>query len=160
MANYLSIPILDALIRSVEEDSPSESGVISIASAVLSHLFQPANGFTMVAGQHRDNTVADVVILRVQRLVPGHSAVVDHTVVEVKRGPESIGSATEQMETIMKGAITEFGRCWAVIVRGPQFMFMSITKIFPTTATSSLGLFQGGRAPTYVTHVSMRLRLS
>ncbi|RAK98532.1 uncharacterized protein BO80DRAFT_427340, partial [Aspergillus ibericus CBS 121593] len=85
MAVYLSLPILDELVRFVEEDSKYEDSVKAMASGILNYYFPASNGYAVVPEQNREGNFADFIILRIQRRFPGDRSVIDHTVSEAKK---------------------------------------------------------------------------
>lgn len=123
MATYLSLPIIDEIICFVENDSRHEDSVKAMASGVLNHHFTAANGFLVAPTQNRNNPSADLTILRIQRRFPGDRGVVDHTVAGAKKADDSLETSLQQLETALEEANTPFGRCWAIMVHGPRFLF-------------------------------------
>lgn len=123
MANYISIPILDELVRFAEQDSRYEDAVKAMSSSILVHYFPPLNGFSVVSEHNRNNHYADYIVLRIQRRFPGDRGIVDHTVVEAKKQTDPLDGSLEQLENALENSNTEFGRCWALLIRGVEFMF-------------------------------------
>lgn len=123
MANYISILILDELVHFAEQDSKYEDAVKAMSSSILNHYFPPLNGFSVVSEQNRNNHYADYIVLRVQRRFPGDRGIVDHSVVEAKKQTDALDASLEQLENALEHSNTEFGRCWAMLIRGVEFMF-------------------------------------
>ncbi|OAX79336.1 hypothetical protein ACJ72_06343 [Emergomyces africanus] len=123
MANYLSLPILDELVRFVEEDALHEDSIKAMVSGILNYYFPAINGFTVISKKNRPRNITDFIILQIQQLFPGDCSVVDHTVAEAKKDTDSITAALEQFENALEQANTEFGRCWAMLIHGCNFHF-------------------------------------
>ena len=123
MANYISIPILDELVHFAEQDSKYEDAVKAMSSSILVHYFPPLKGFSVVSEQNRNNHYADYIVLRIQRRFPGDRGIVDHTVVEAKKQTDPLDGSLEQLENALENSNNEFGRCWALLIRGVEFMF-------------------------------------
>lgn len=123
MANYISIPMLDELVHFAEQDSKYEDAVKAMSSSILVHYFPPLKGFSVVSEQNRNNHYADYIVLRIQRRFPGDRGIVDHTVVEAKKQTDPLDGSLEQLENALENSNTEFGRCWALLIRGVEFMF-------------------------------------
>lgn len=134
MAVYLSIPILDELVRFVENDSTYEDAVKAMASGILSYYFPPTNGYTVAPEQNRNDNYADFIILRIQRRFPGDRGVIDHTVAEAKRTSDPLGASLEQLENALEHANTEFKRCWAIMIHGYTFKFYEYHGNLPAHA--------------------------
>ncbi|OJD12508.1 hypothetical protein ACJ73_09340 [Blastomyces percursus] len=133
MANYISLPILDELVRFAEHDSEYEDSAKAMASGVLNYYFPATNGFTVAPEQNR-NDHSDFIILRIQRRFPGDRGVVDHTLAEAKKTADSVQAALEQLENALENANTEFGRCWAILVHGCTFYFYEYHLNLPLNA--------------------------
>lgn len=114
---------MDNLVRFVENDSHYEDSVKAMAAGILNHYFTTANGFVVAPEQYRNNNIPDFTILRIQRRFQGDQGVVDHTLAEAKRSRDSLQACLEQLENALEQAITEFGRCWAIMIHGPELMF-------------------------------------
>lgn len=123
MANYLSIPILDELVCFAEQDSEYEDAVKAMLSSILVHYFPPLDGFSVVSKQNRNNHYVDYIVLRMQHQFPGDRGIIDHTVVEVKKQTGPLDTSLKQLENALENSNTEFGRCWALLIRGVEFMF-------------------------------------
>lgn len=65
MAVYLSLPILNELVRFVENDSTYEDSMKAMASGILNYYFPAANSYTVAPEQNRNNNFADFIILRI-----------------------------------------------------------------------------------------------
>lgn len=131
MAVYLSLPILDELVRFVEDDSTYEDSVKAMASGILNYYFPAANGYTVAPEQNRDHNYADFIILRIQRRFPGDRGVIDHTFVEAKRASDGLQASLEQLENALEHANTQFGRCWAIMSHGINFKFYEYHRNLP-----------------------------
>lgn len=94
-----------------------------MSSSILVHYFPPLNGFSVVSVQNRNDHYADYIVLRIQRRFPGDRGIVDHTVVEAKNQTDPLDGSLEQLENALENSNTEFGRCWALLIRGVEFMF-------------------------------------
>ncbi|RMJ26819.1 hypothetical protein PHISP_02306 [Aspergillus sp. HF37] len=94
-----------------------------MASGVFNHHFTAANGFLVAPKQDRNNLSEDFTILRIQRLFPGDRGFVDHTVSGAKKADDGLETSMQQLETALEEANTPFGRCWAIMVHGPRFIF-------------------------------------
>lgn len=123
MANYISVPILDELVRFAEQDSRYEDAVKASSSSILAHNFSPLNSFVVAPKQNRNNHYTDFIVLRIQRRFPGDREIVDHTVVKVKRQADSLDESLKELENVLENSNTEFGCCWALLIRGVEFMF-------------------------------------
>lgn len=133
MANYIyiSIPIIDELVLFAEQDSEYEDAVKAMSSSILVHYFPPLSGFSVVSEQNRNNHYADYIVLRIQRRFPGDRGIVDHTVVEAKKQIDPLDASLEQLENALENSNTEFGRCWALLIRGVEFMFYEYHQYRP-----------------------------
>lgn len=132
MAVYLSLPILDELIRSVETDPTYEDSVKAMASGILNYDFPAANGYTVAPEQNRNDNFADFIILHIQRRFPGDRGVIDHTLVEAKCTSDSLQASLEQLENALEHA--KFGRCWAIMIHSFSFKFYEYHQNLPEYA--------------------------
>lgn len=123
MENYISIPILAEFVRFAEQDSKYEDAIKAMSSSILNHYFPPSTGYSVVSEQNRNNHYADYIVLRIQLRFPGDRGIVDHTVVEAKKQTDPLHASLEQLENALENSNTEFGRCWALLIRGTDFMF-------------------------------------
>ncbi|KAL3473824.1 hypothetical protein BJX99DRAFT_260940 [Aspergillus californicus] len=125
MAIYLSLEMADELVKFAENDSIYEDAVKAMASAILNHYSLLSDGFSVSPEQNRINNCPDFIlrILRIQRRFSGDRSVVDHTVAEATSSTDNLDEAMDQLGNALENANTEFGRCWALMVRGPDFMF-------------------------------------
>ena len=122
MASYISISILNEAIRFVENGF--EDSVKAMASGVFNYYFTAADDFLVAHEQNRNDNFSDFLILRIRRRSPGdRGVVVDHTVAEATKAEDPLDTSMRQLETALEQANTEFGRCWAITVQGPRFMF-------------------------------------
>ncbi|KAL1847789.1 hypothetical protein Plec18167_002521 [Paecilomyces lecythidis] len=134
MAVYLSLPILDEVVRFAENDSTYEDSVKAMASAILNYYFPATSGYTVAPEQNRNNHFPDFIILRIQRRFPGDRGVVDHTLAEAKRNSDPLEASLDQLQGALDEANTEFGRCWALMIRGPEFGFYEYHENLPENA--------------------------
>jgi hypothetical protein len=107
MAVYLPVPILDELVRFVENDSTNENSVKAMTSGILNYYLPAANSYTVAPGQSRNNNSTEFVI--------------DQTLAAAKRTSDPL--SLEQLENTLQHANTELGRCWAIIIHGFTFKF-------------------------------------
>ncbi|GLA30358.1 hypothetical protein M752DRAFT_279533 [Aspergillus phoenicis ATCC 13157] len=131
MAIYLSQPIIDEVVRFVEEDSRYEDSVKAMAAGILTYYFPIANGFLVVPEQNRGDQFPDFIIFRIQRRFPGDRSVVDHTVTEAKKSDDSIPASLEQLQNALEHSNTGFRRCWAILVHGATFYFYEYHESLP-----------------------------
>lgn len=131
MAAYLSLPAFQELIEFVENDSMYEDSVKALANSMLSYYFPVVNGWIIAPEQNRNNSFADFIVLRVQRRYPGDRSVVDHTVAEAKKKADDLGAAMDQLENALEQSNTEFGRCWAILFHGLNFLFYEYHEYLP-----------------------------
>lgn len=123
MTNYLSFPIVDEVVRFVE-DSNSENYVKAMASGIFNYYFTATNDFLITPGRKRnDRYTADFTIFRILRLLPGRRGTIDHMVAAVKTAEDALDDCLDHLETALGEANTEFGRCWATLIRGPMLIF-------------------------------------
>ena len=123
MTNYISIPIIEESVRFVEDDSRREDAVKMMASGIFNLYFTAVNGFVIGPGQNRSGHIPGFTIFRIQRLFPGGRGLLDHTVAKAKKVEDSVVASLEQLENALEQAVTEFGRCWALLIHGTSFMF-------------------------------------
>ncbi|OBT73269.1 hypothetical protein VF21_08429 [Pseudogymnoascus sp. 05NY08] len=102
MAVYLSVPILDELVQSVEDD-PTYEAVNALACGILSYYFAPANGYVVALERGRNDHGADMAIYRIRLRFPGDQSTLDHAFVGVK-GPSA---PTEQSLDVLEGALEQ-----------------------------------------------------
>lgn len=131
MAVYLSLPILNEAVRFVEDDSINESSVKAMAVGILNYYFPAANNCTVAPKQHRYNSQADFVILRIQPQFPGNRAVYDHAIAEARSSMDSFKSILEHLEDTLEHANIPFERCWAIVIHGAIFNFYEYHRNLP-----------------------------
>lgn len=107
MASYLSIPILDELVRAVEHDLINWNFVKVFTSGILNYYFPTANGYTVASKQSRSNNYADFIVLRLEHGLSGDRAAIDHTLVQAK--PTSDPVCLNGLENALEHANTKFG---------------------------------------------------
>lgn len=134
MAIYLSLPILDELVRLVENNSTYERRVKAMASGILNYYFPAANGWTVAPEQNWNDKYADFIILRIQRRFREDRGVINHIVAEAKRTSDVLQASLEQLETAVEHTNTEFGRCWAIMIHGFTFKFYEYHRNLPEHA--------------------------
>ncbi|PIG80342.1 hypothetical protein AARAC_004771 [Aspergillus arachidicola] len=123
MAVYLSIPIINELVRLVDI-STDEDSVQVLGSAILNYYFPVTNGYAVTPGQHRgDKNIAEFNIIRIERRFPGDRSVVEHTTVKATQSADWLISSLEQLEGALWSTLPECGRCWVIIILGPTFRF-------------------------------------
>lgn len=130
MAVYLSVPILDEVVRSVEDDSTYEA-VKAMASGILSYYFPPVNGYVVALEHKRNDHSEDMTIFRIQRRFPGDRSTVDHTFVEVRGPTDSADKSLDPLRGALEQSNTEFGRCWAMIIHKTNFKFYEYHSNLP-----------------------------
>ncbi|KAI9036250.1 uncharacterized protein KD926_002159 [Aspergillus affinis] len=131
MALYLSVPILDAMIKSVELEPIDSSAVKALSFGLLIYYFRPANGYLVAPVKFQINQSTDNMALRVQRLAPQSRIIIDHTVAGAKCEGGYLLETLEQFENTFGHAKTEFGRCWAVLFHGSILHFYEYHRDIP-----------------------------
>ncbi|ODM17479.1 hypothetical protein SI65_07154 [Aspergillus cristatus] len=148
MATYLSFPILDILVQSVEDSPSSADAVKAVASGILAHYFPASNGFAVTpVSQPQPQPNRDTLTLRIQRHrhVPGYPApspdrqgLVDHIVTVAKANCDAETNEVEDLWLTMKDlehtldhANTESGRCWGLMVYATTFTFYEYHRDLP-----------------------------
>ncbi|KFY05061.1 hypothetical protein O988_00292 [Pseudogymnoascus sp. VKM F-3808] len=129
MAAYLTIPILEELVR-VAEDDPTDEAVKAMASGILSYYFPPANGYLVVLEHIQNNLCEDIIIFRIKRRFPSDKTTFDHTFSEVRRLVDATQSL-DQLENALDQSSAEFGRCWAMIIQEVTFKFYEYHTSLP-----------------------------
>ncbi|PLB34911.1 uncharacterized protein BDW47DRAFT_128598 [Aspergillus candidus] len=132
MTVYLAIPILDELVRIVEDHPDHEDTVKAMASGILNYHFPPTNGYTVTPEQNSDYTA--MVTLRIRRYFPGDRGLADHTVVGVERAKDSLNASLGQLENALEHINIKFGRGWAIVVHGYTFNFYEYHASLPEHA--------------------------
>ncbi|KFZ10282.1 hypothetical protein V502_08222 [Pseudogymnoascus sp. VKM F-4520 (FW-2644)] len=130
MSVYLSVPILDEVVRSVEDDPTSEA-VKAMASGILSYYFPPVNGYVVALEHNRNDYIEDLIIFRIRRRFPGERITVDHTFVEVKGPTDPAEQSLDPLRGALDQSNTEFGRCWAMIIQKTNFKFYEYHSNLP-----------------------------
>lgn len=152
MAIYLSFPILEVLVKSVE-DSPTSANVVkAAASGILSHYFPASNGFAITPASQSQSQLQsqpsrDTLTLRIQRHRhgPGYSApnpdrqeLVDHIATIAKADCDTETNEVEDLYTTLKDlentldhANTESGRCWGLMVYATTLTFYEYHRDSP-----------------------------
>lgn len=134
MANetiYISFPIVETVVlRAEQEDSEYENSVKAMSSAILNYYFPPVNGFAVFSEQSRPNDYGyKTYAARIRRHFEDGRAIDNHTVavVEMKKQVDSgsLDTSLERLEHAVENSksATEAGRCWALLIRGVEFMF-------------------------------------
>ncbi|KAE8307812.1 hypothetical protein BDV41DRAFT_31770 [Aspergillus transmontanensis] len=132
MAVYLSVPIINELVRLVDI-STSEDSVHAMGSAILNYYFPVANGYAVIPGEHRgDKNITEFNIIRIERRFPGDRSVVEHTTVKATQSADWLISSPEQLEGALWSTLRECGRCWVIIILGPTFRFYEYHLHRPT----------------------------
>ncbi|RDL41228.1 Uncharacterized protein BP5553_01207 [Venustampulla echinocandica] len=121
--SYISIPILDELVAFVENGSVYEDAVKSMGSGILNYYFPAINGYSVGPEQNRNNFYPDSIIFRIQRRWAGDRGLVDHTLAEATKAADALEPSLAQLTTALENAITEHGRCWAVLFHGCEIRF-------------------------------------
>ncbi|KAL4893310.1 hypothetical protein BDV59DRAFT_29574 [Aspergillus ambiguus] len=128
MAIYLAIPIIDELVRHVEDDPESNNAVQAMVAAVLNYYYSPQNGYGVSFGQHRNDTRVDAIITRIQSDFPGDRRVVDHMYVNASRSSDPIYTSLGELGDSLRGLSSEVQQCWAIVVQGRAFKIYSYQK--------------------------------
>ena len=107
MASYLSIPILDKLVRAVEHDPTNWNFFKVLTSGILNYYFPTAKGYTVASKQSRNDNYADFIVLRLEHGLSGDRTVMDHTLVQAK--PTSDPVSLNGLKKALEHANTKFG---------------------------------------------------
>ncbi|KFZ11446.1 hypothetical protein V501_04776 [Pseudogymnoascus sp. VKM F-4519 (FW-2642)] len=122
MAVYLSVPILEELVQSVE-DSPTYEAVNAMASGILSYYFTPVNGYVVALERGRNVHGADMAIYRIRRRFPGNQSTLDHTFIGVKGPVAPTKQSLDLLEGGLERSTTRSVSCWAMMILGSNFEF-------------------------------------
>lgn len=122
MAVYISVPILDELVQSVE-DNPTYEAVNAMACGILSYYFAPSNGYVISPERGRNDHGADMAIYRIRRRFPDDQNTLDHTFVGVKGPMAPTKKSLDLLEGALERSITRPVSCWAMIIHGCNFVF-------------------------------------
>lgn len=138
MAVYLTIPILDELVR-VVEDNPTNEAVKAMASGILSYYFPPANGYLVVLEHIQNNFCEDMTIFRIKRRFSSDKTTFDHTFSEVRRladptKADPTQQSLGQLESALEQSNAKFGRCWAMIIQKTTFEFYEYHTSLPASS--------------------------
>ena len=136
---YISIPIIEAMIFRVEQgdsDIEYENVIKAMSSSILNYYFPLVNGFLVVlTSEQNQNQSHDYDygygsrVFRIRRHCPDSRGIVDHTVTVVETekrvDPSSLEASLERLENALENpeSTTGVGRCWALLIRGVEFMF-------------------------------------
>ena len=141
MANdniYISIHIIEAMVYNVEQedsDTEYENATKAMSSSILNYYFPLVNGFlvTLTSEENKNNEEYDYGygsrVFRFRRRVLNSIGFLDRTVtvVETKKQIDygSLEAAFERLENALENSesTTRVGRCWALLIRGVEFMF-------------------------------------
>ena len=142
MANdniYISIHIIEAMVYNVEQedsDTEYENATKAMSSSILNYYFPLVNGFlvTLTSEENQNNKEYDYgygsgVFFRFRRHVLNSIGFLDRTVTVVETekrvDPSSLEASLERLENALENSesTTGVGRCWALLIRGVEFMF-------------------------------------
>ncbi|KAJ5146497.1 uncharacterized protein N7515_001061 [Penicillium bovifimosum] len=132
MEVYHSQPIVDAVIRFVENDPTSENTVKAMASGILNYSFLPADGYVVTSANRNNNF--GFIILRLQGGVPGDRSIIHHTFAKAKPASDDPQASLGELEKALEHANTQFGRCWAIMIHGINFKFYEYHRNLPEHA--------------------------
>jgi len=120
--NYISIPILDELVKFAENDSVYEDAVKAMGSGILNYYFQAINGFSVAPEQNRDDNYPTSSSSE-SSIVGQEIEALWIILLQKRRRQLSLGASLEQLTNALEYANTEHGRCWALLFHGSGIRF-------------------------------------
>ncbi|PYH38906.1 uncharacterized protein BO87DRAFT_412677 [Aspergillus neoniger CBS 115656] len=124
MAEYLTMPILNELIRRVEEDPRNEDAVKAMTPGVLSYYFPINEGFIVapISTGSKCSTGFEYLIRRIQPHSSEGRKIVDHVVVR-SEVDDSLQGCINRLRHSIQHRIPGVESCWAVLVQGQSVYF-------------------------------------
>ncbi|GKZ37839.1 hypothetical protein AbraIFM66950_009628 [Aspergillus brasiliensis] len=121
MADYLTVPILEELIRRVEEDPRNESAVKAMTSGILTYYLTIENGFIVSPKSTGSlSTGFEYIIRHIQPDSLAERKMVDHTVVRLEVD-DSLQGCVGRLQHSIQNLNTGGKSCWAVLVCAQMF---------------------------------------
>ena len=119
MAEYLTMPILNELIRRVEEDPENEDAVKAMTSGILSFYFSIDEGFIVapISTGGKCSTGFGYIIRHIQPSPLVNRKIVDHVVVRSEVA-ENLQSCINRLRHSIQHRIPGMESCWVVLVQG------------------------------------------
>ncbi|GLA66565.1 hypothetical protein AtubIFM54640_009144 [Aspergillus tubingensis] len=124
MAEYLTMPILNELIRRVEEDPSNADAVKAMTSGILSYYFLINEGF-IVAPKSTSNEFSTGFEYKIRHIQPSRSEnrkIVDHVVAR-SEVDNILQSCISRLQQSIQHRIPGVESCWAVLVQGQSVYF-------------------------------------
>lgn len=116
MANYIEIPIIDAFLTFVENNTNYQDNVKVMLSGILTYYFPANMGYSVAPKQNRrNNKLSHFLISRLQHRFSGDRDIVDHALVQAKRRMDTPEESLKQLTEALEDSNTEHGRCWAIL---------------------------------------------
>lgn len=131
MAVYLSLFILDELVRFAEKDPTNEDFVKAMASGILNYYFAAVNGYIVAPKQKWNNKDVDFIIRRIQGRFPGDRSVTYHTLAEAKHASADRGALLSVLESTLDNTNPGLGRFWVIVIHGVNFEFYEYHSNLP-----------------------------
>ncbi|KAI1945806.1 hypothetical protein LOZ12_002698 [Ophidiomyces ophidiicola] len=109
---YLSLPILDELVKSVETKPADENAVKLMASGILNHYFSVANGYIATPERTPDGNSPDSITLRIRRYLPRTQSFMDHAVADIVPMGDPLPLLFAQLESTPENCNADASICW------------------------------------------------
>ncbi|GKZ23246.1 hypothetical protein AbraIFM66951_001251 [Aspergillus brasiliensis] len=123
MADYLTVPILEELIRRVEEDPRTNDAVKAMTSGILTYYFTIDNGFIVSPKSTESlSTGFEHIIRRIQSDSLAERKIVDHAVVRLEVD-DSLQGCVGRLQHSIQNLNTGGKSCWAILVCAQLFYF-------------------------------------
>ncbi|RAK89680.1 hypothetical protein BO79DRAFT_254431 [Aspergillus costaricaensis CBS 115574] len=124
MAEYLTMPILNELIRRVEEDPGNEDAVKAMTSGILSFYFSIDEGFIVapISTGGKCSTGFGYIIRHIQPSLSENRKIADHVVVR-SEVDDNLQSCIDRLRHSIESRAPVVESCWAVLVQGQSVYF-------------------------------------
>ncbi|RAH52002.1 hypothetical protein BO85DRAFT_211192 [Aspergillus piperis CBS 112811] len=118
MAEYLTMPILNELIRRVEEDPRNEDVEKAMTSGILSYYFPIDQGFIVAptSTSSKCSSGFEFIIRQFQPSPSKDRMIVDHAVVR-SEVDDSLQSCINRLRHSIQHRISGVESCWAILVQ-------------------------------------------
>ncbi|RAL04494.1 uncharacterized protein BO80DRAFT_441959 [Aspergillus ibericus CBS 121593] len=127
MQVYLSLPVFQALIASLEHNPTNEDAIRALAGGFMAYYFPRRRRWIIPPPDSQGNAMGDFVALRFF----GERPSFDHIVVKVLRNDDGLVPALNHLQTLMEPMCPRYDNCWAIFFHGLHVRFYEYNGNFP-----------------------------
>ncbi|KXG53809.1 uncharacterized protein PGRI_008590 [Penicillium griseofulvum] len=131
LAKYVDIPIIDAFVTCVENNTNYENSIKAMLNGILAHYFPIDMGYAVAPKQNRDNKLSHFLVCRLRCRFSEDRGIVDHALIKAKGRLDTLEESVEQLTEALENSNTDNGQCWAILAIDAHLIFYEYFKDLP-----------------------------